>query len=92
MSVGRHVVQLGGSSLQVWGCISANEVVDLVMINGVLNAKTHKKTKLIQQISPPRCLQPPTHEFLLKLERFSLLFIYCILLTDENKQFQHFHF
>ena len=33
----------GGGSLQVWGCISANGVGDLVRINGFLNAEEYRQ-------------------------------------------------
>ena len=33
----------GGGSLQVWGCISANGVGDLVRINGILNAEKYRQ-------------------------------------------------
>ena len=36
-------VKHGGGSLQVWGCISASGVGDLVRINGVLNAEKYRQ-------------------------------------------------
>ena len=36
-------VKHGGGSLQVWGCISANGVGDLVRINGILNAEKYRQ-------------------------------------------------
>ena len=38
-ATGKH----GGGSLQVWGCISANGVGDLVRINGILNAEKYRQ-------------------------------------------------
>ena len=39
----RATVKHGGGSLQVWGCISANGVGDLVRINGVLNTEKYRQ-------------------------------------------------
>ena len=36
-------VKHGGGSLQVWGCIFANGVGDLVRINGILNAEKYRQ-------------------------------------------------
>ena len=47
-------VKHGGGSLQVWGCISANGVGDLVRINGVLNDETYRQILIHHAIPPGR--------------------------------------
>ncbi|KAK6473362.1 extracellular calcium-sensing receptor-like [Huso huso] len=52
-------VKHGGGSLQVWGCISANGVGDLVRINGLLNAEKYRQILIHHAIPSGRHLIGP---------------------------------
>lgn len=52
-------VKHGGGSLQVWGCISANGVGDLVRINGVLNAEKYRQILIHHAIPSGRRMIGP---------------------------------
>lgn len=47
------------SSLQVWGCISANGVIDLVRNNGDLNAEKNRQMLFHHAITSGRCMLEP---------------------------------
>ena len=39
----KPTVEDGGSSIMVWGCLSANGVGDLVRIDGIVNTEKHRQ-------------------------------------------------
>ena len=56
-------VEHGGGSIQVWGCISAGGVGDLVRIDGIMNAKKYRQIFIHHAIQSGRRLIGPRFTF-----------------------------
>ena len=56
-------VKHGGGSIQVWGCISAGGVGDLVRIDGIMNAEKYRQILIHHAIPSGRRLIDPRFTF-----------------------------